>query len=88
MPSTVNTLKALIISAAVAAFQILYFASSSFQEMLVQEGRGVSKLEAIIEASRTMDIWPRIFEGWLQSFIVAILACILLLLTLSHKKQS
>ncbi|WP_220814818.1 hypothetical protein [Pseudomonas paralcaligenes] len=88
MPSTVNTLKALIISATVAAFQILYFASSSFQEIFAQEGRDVSKLEAIIETSKTMDIWPRIFEGWLQSFIVAILACILLLLTLSHKKQS
>ena len=88
MPSAANTLKALIISAAVAAFQIHYFASSSFQSMLAQEGRDLSKLEAIIETSKIMDIWPRIFEGWLQSFIVAILACTLLLLTISNKKQN
>jgi hypothetical protein len=87
MPRVMNTLKALIISAAVAALQIFYFASSSFQSSFAQEGREVSRLEAIIETSKIMDIWPRIFEGWLHSFIVAIIACILLLLTLKQKQS-
>ncbi|MCK4841530.1 MAG: hypothetical protein KAT04_06565 [Methylococcales bacterium] len=85
MISKENIIKAVLICVIIAAVQTLYAASSAFQDSFIADGETLTKIEALIEASKHIDIWSRMFNGWLYQFGLTFITCFLLLLWLKPK---
>ena len=80
MINLLNTIKALIICILITGTYTLYASTSTFQAQLAREGQEVGKIEALMHYSSLMDVWSRMFSGWLHLFIICFIACLLLML--------
>jgi hypothetical protein len=88
MINLLNTIKALIVSVLITGIFTLYTSTSAYQAQLAKEGQEVGKIEALLHYSTLMDVWSRMFSGWLNLFVICFSACILLLLWLKQAKDS
>ena len=80
MFNKINIAKAFFISTLCSIVYQYYFATAMFVHQFSTAEYIPSRLEAFIEASRvTLGFWPRVFEAWLQSFVLVFFACLALL---------
>jgi len=80
MINTINTVKAVVICAAVNAIYTFYVSSTAFMAQVESWGEEAGRIESFIRMSEvTEKFWPHLIKGWALTFGLSLFSCLLLL---------
>lgn len=82
--TAINTLRAVVICALASGAYTFYLSSTALRDQLAREGLDVGRIEAFMDASKTVGgFWTHIYGAWGVSFGISLASCLVLMAWIS-----